>query len=98
MKHDDGGDAEEDAQAGQSSYWRDNLRLVGICLAVWFLASFGCGILFADALNGISIGGFALGFWFAQQGSMLVFLVLIAVYARAMLVLDRRHGVDEDDS
>lgn len=85
-------------QAGKSPYWRDNLRLVGICLAVWFLASFGCGILFADALNRISIGGFALGFWFAQQGAMLVFLALIAVYARVMLAIERRHGVGEDDS
>ncbi|MDE0690768.1 MAG: DUF4212 domain-containing protein [Gammaproteobacteria bacterium] len=80
-----------------SGYWRDNMRLVGICLAVWFFVSFGCGILLVDFLNRIAIGGFQLGFWFAQQGSMVVFLVITFVYAARMTVLDRRHGVREDD-
>ena len=59
------------------AYWRANLRLVGVCLAIWALASFGFGILLRPLLSGISIGGTDLGFWFAQQGSILVFLVLI---------------------
>ena len=80
-----------------SAYWRDNMRLVGVCLAVWFVVSFGCGILLVDWLNQFTVGGFSLGFWFAQQGSMYVFLVIIFVYAARMTVLDRRHGVREDD-
>ena len=82
---------------GGRSYWRDNMRLVSICLAVWFVVSFGCGILLVDWLNQFTIGGFQLGFWFAQQGSMYVFLIIIFVYAARMTVLDRRHGVREDD-
>jgi putative solute:sodium symporter small subunit len=80
------------------SYWAENLRLVGICLAVWFVVSFGCGILFVDFLNQFSFAGFKLGFWFAQQGAMLVFLVLIAVYVLRMAAIDRKHGVDEDEA
>ena len=79
------------------SYWRANLRLVAACLAVWFLVSFGCGVLFVDVLNRVAVGGFKLGFWFAQQGSMYVFLVLAFFYAARMAALDRKHGVDEDD-
>ena len=78
------------------TYWQENLRLVAICLAVWFFFSFGCGILWVDALNHISIGGFQLGFWFAQQGSILVFLALIVVYTVLVAKLDRKHGVEED--
>ncbi|MCY3622857.1 MAG: DUF4212 domain-containing protein [Gammaproteobacteria bacterium] len=76
-------------------YWRANLRLVAGCLAVWFLVSFGCGILFVDLLNEIPLGGFRLGFWFAQQGSIYVFLVLIFFYAWRMGRLDQEHGVEE---
>ena len=79
------------------SYWQENLRLVAICLAIWFAVSFGCGILFVDVLNQFAIGGVPLGFWFSQQGSMYVFLVLVFVYALAMARIDRRHGVGEDD-
>ncbi len=79
-----------------SDYWRANLRLVLRCLAIWFLVSYGCGILFVDFFNQFRIGGFPLGFWFAQQGSILVFLVLIAYYARAMSRLDRAFDVDEE--
>ncbi len=78
------------------SYWEDNLRLVGICLAVWFLVSFGFGILLLDVLNQIQIAGFQLGFWFAQQGSIYVFVALIFFYAWRMSIVDRRHGVEED--
>ena len=77
--------SEETAQA----YWRANLRLMAILLSVWFLVSFGAGILFVDALNTIQVGGFKLGFWFAQQGSILVFVILIFVYVGLMNRLDR---------
>jgi putative solute:sodium symporter small subunit len=78
------------------TYWQDNLRLVGLCLAIWFIVSFGCGILLVDLLNEIELGGVRLGFWFAQQGSIYVFVALIFFYARRMAVIDREHGVDED--
>jgi putative solute:sodium symporter small subunit len=75
-------------------YWRANLRLMAWLLAVWFAASFGLGILLVEPLNAFSLGGFPLGFWFAHQGSILVFVVLVAIYAVAMDRLDRRYGVD----
>ena len=78
------------------TYWQDNLRLVSFCLVIWFLVSFGCGILFRDWLDQIEVGGVRLGFWFAQQGSIYVFVALIFYYARRMAVIDRRHGVEED--
>ena len=78
-------------------YWIANLRLVGILLCVWFIVSFGCGILFVDVFNQIQMGGFKLGFWFAQQGSIVVFVVLIFVYAALANRLDRMHDVDEEE-
>lgn len=81
-----------------SAYWRDNITLVLDCLFVWFLVSFGFGILLVEPLNLIRIGGFKLGFWFAQQGSIYVFLVLIFFYAWRMDKLDRKHGVEELDA
>ncbi len=80
-----------------SAYWRDNITLVFDCLLVWFLVSFGFGILLVEPLNSIRIGGFKLGFWFAQQGSIYVFLGLIFFYAWRMSKLDKRHGVEEQD-
>ena len=80
----------------QRTYWRDNLRLVARCLAVWFVVSFGFGIIGLDWLNELSIGGLGVGFWFAQQGSIFVFVALIFYYARRMAALDREHGADED--
>ena len=79
------------------SYWQENLRLVACCLAVWFVVSFGFGVLLVDVLNEVTFGGFRLGFWFAQQGSMVIFLPLIFFYAWRMTRLDRKHGVDETD-
>jgi putative solute:sodium symporter small subunit len=75
----------------RARYWRKNLSWLGVLLAVWFLVSFGCGILFVDQLDKIRIPGtgFKLGFWFAQQGSIYVFLVLIVVYVFVMNRLDR---------
>ena len=78
------------------SYWQENLRLVALCLAVWFTVSFGFGILLVDFLNQIQIGGFQLGFWFAQQGSIYVFVALIFFYAWRMARVDKRHGLGED--
>ena len=79
-------------------YRRKKLRLTALLLAVWALAGPGCGILFADYLNHLQLGGFPLGFWFAQQGSIYVFLVLIAVYVFVMNRLDRELlGAEGDD-
>ncbi len=76
-------------------YWRENLKYLAILLAIWFLASYGAGILFADALNNFRLGGFKLGFWFAQQGSIYVFVILIFVYIYLMNRLDKKYGYDE---
>mgnify|MGYP006270721901 FL=1 len=84
-----------DKQAGEA-YWRANIRLVRTLLVIWALVSFGFGILFRPLLSGIPIGGTDLGFWFAQQGSILTFLVLIFFYAFRMNQLDRQYGVDEE--
>lgn len=76
-------------------YWKKNIKYLAILLSIWFIVSFGFGILFAEALNNIKIGGFPLGFWFAQQGAIYVFVILIFVYVRLMNKLDREYGVDE---
>ncbi|MGI9332121.1 MAG: DUF4212 domain-containing protein [Gammaproteobacteria bacterium] len=83
-------------KAKARDYWRANLRLLSICLVVWAIASYGCGILLVDVLNTIPLGGYKLGFWFAQQGSIYTFLVLIFFYAARMNRLDREFGVSED--
>lgn len=71
-------------------YWRRNLMYLGALLSIWFLVSYGCGILFVEELNHIRLGGFKLGFWFAQQGAIYVFVVLIFVYVFLMNRLDRQ--------
>ena len=76
-------------------YWHRNVRLVTQLLIVWFVVSYGCGILLVDVLNQVRIGGYKLGFWFAQQGSMYVFIVLVFYYARKMAALDREFNVDK---
>jgi len=83
----------------ERAYWRINLRYLVVLLAVWFVVSYGAGILFVDALDRVRIPGtgFPLGFWFAQQGSIYVFVVLIFVYVFLMNRLDRRFGVHEED-
>jgi len=78
------------------AYWRANLKLVGSLLAVWFIVSYGAGILLADTLDTITFMGFPLGFWFAQQGAIYVFVILIFVYVFAMHRIDRAYGVDDD--
>ncbi len=84
---------EEQAKA----YWRRNLALMVKLLVVWFVVSYGFGIILVDVLNQIQIGGYKLGFWFAQQGSIYVFVVLIFYYAKKMGDLDREFGVEEDE-
>ena len=77
------------------AYWRDNIRLITVCLIIWALVSFGFGILLRPLLSGIRFGGTDLGFWFAQQGSILTFIVLIFYYAAAMNRIDRKHNAQE---
>ncbi len=79
-----------------AAYWKANLGLVLGCLVVWFIVSFGFGIFLADALNGIRVGGYKLGFWFAQQGSIYTFVALIFFYANRMNTLDKKFNVEED--
>ena len=78
-----------------AGYWRANRRLIALLLFIWAAVSYGCGIVLAPWLNQFSIGDLPLGFWFAQQGSIYVFVVLIFVYAVAMDRLDRKYGVKE---
>jgi len=77
-------------------YWRTNLKYLVVLLSIWFLASYGAGIIFSDSLDKIQIGGFKLGFWFAQQGAIYVFVVLIFVYIYLMNRLDRKYDVHEE--
>jgi putative solute:sodium symporter small subunit len=77
-------------------YWRRNLSLMIKLLVIWFVVSYGFGIILVDVLNQIQIGGYKLGFWFAQQGSIYVFVVLIFYYAKKMSALDREFGVEEE--
>ncbi|WP_374959622.1 DUF4212 domain-containing protein [Gilvibacter sp.] len=76
-------------------YWRTNLKYLSILLLIWFIVSYGCGILFKDFLDQYQIGGFKLGFWFAQQGSIYVFVLLIFVYVALMNRLDKKYGFDD---
>ncbi|WP_372945787.1 DUF4212 domain-containing protein [Muriicola sp.] len=78
-------------------YWKQNLRYLILLLAIWFLVSFGAGILFKEELNTIKIGGFGLGFWFAQQGAIYVFVLLIFIYVRLMNKLDKKYGYNDED-
>jgi putative solute:sodium symporter small subunit len=77
-------------------YWRRNVSLMVKLMVIWFVVSFGCGILLVDVLNQIQIGGYKLGFWFAQQGSIYTFVILIFYYAKKMAALDAEFGVEEE--
>ncbi len=83
------------SETHRRAYWRKNLTIVAALLSVWFFVSFVLSIVFVDALNEIRIGGFRLGFWMAQQGSLYVFVILIFVYVWLMNRLDRKYGVEE---
>ncbi len=78
----------------RQNYWHSNLRIVGILLCIWFIVGYGCGIFFIEQLNQIRIGSIGLGFWFAQQGAIFVFVLLVLIYAVWMDRLDRRHQGD----
>lgn len=88
----------EHAAQLRETYWRENRRWMLILGAVWFLVSLGCGVLWVEPLNQFQLGGFKLGFWFAQQGSIFVFIVLIFVYARVMARLEKRLGLGESEA
>lgn len=82
--------------SSNNEYWAANIRLVKVSLVIWALVSFGFGIILRPLLSGISVGGTDLGFWFAQQGSIIVFLIIIFFYAWRMNALDKKFGVDEE--
>jgi len=84
-------------QGDLKAYWHENLKYLAILLTVWFSVSYGAGILFVDQLNQFKIGGAKLGFWFAQQGSIYVFVVLIFIYMYLMNRLDHKYGVSEQE-
>ena len=91
---------EAESDAGKDvarQYWRANIELLTKLLAVWFAVSFGAGILFVDDLNAFEFFGFKLGFWFAQQGSIFVFVILIFVYSARMQALEKKFGLADDD-
>ncbi|HEX9402364.1 MAG TPA: DUF4212 domain-containing protein [Anaeromyxobacter sp.] len=79
----------------QASYWRRNLAYIGVLLAIWASVSYGAAICLADSLDRVNVFGFPLGFWFATQGSILTFVVLVFVYVKLMNDLDRKYGVYE---
>lgn len=84
------------SSGASAEYWKANLRLLTICLVIWAAVSYVCGILLVDVLNQVKIGGYPLGFWFAQQGSIYTFVALIFFYASRMNKLDRQFDVHED--
>ena len=85
----------EDLEALRETYRRENRRWMLILGTVWFLVSLGCGVLWVEPLNDFQLGGFKLGFWFAQQGAIYVFIILIFVYARLMAKLEKRLSLEE---
>jgi putative solute:sodium symporter small subunit len=87
--------SKQEKQKNATAYWRENVRYMFILLFIWFMVSYGAGILFKDLLNEIRVGGFKLGFWFAQQGAIYVFIILIFVYVKLMNNLDKKYGYDK---
>ncbi|MBH5321956.1 DUF4212 domain-containing protein [Aurantiacibacter sediminis] len=88
-------DTGETTSANESAYWRDNIRLLVSLMSIWFIVSFGAGILFRDWLDQFMLGGYPLGFWFAQQGSIYVFMLLILYYVVKMRSLERKYDLDD---
>jgi putative solute:sodium symporter small subunit len=83
-------------KSNQDSYWKENIKILSLLLVIWFLASFGFGILLSDWLDQFRLGGFKIGFWFAQQGSIYIFIILIFTYIHLMNKLDKKYfGEDE---
>jgi len=88
--------SEENPNAGSAgAYWKENIRLLITLMVIWFVVSFGAGILFRDFLDQFTIGGFPLGFWFAQQGSIYVFIALIFYYTAKMKAIERKYDLDD---
>ena len=83
----------EHKMADNKNYWKENISLIIKCLTIWFIVSYGCSIIFVDVLNNIRLGGYKLGFWFAQQGSIYTFVILIFYYVYEIDKIDRRYGV-----
>ncbi len=88
---------EHNLQERRKAYWRANLRILAILMSIWFVVSFGCGILFVEPLNQIKLGGFKFGFWMAQQGSIYVFVALIFVYVKLMNKLDSKFKFEDTE-
>ncbi len=84
-----------DEKTKAKAYWKENLKYLVLLLFIWFMVSFGAGILFKDTLDNFKLGGFKLGFWFAQQGSIYVFVILIFIYVALMNRLDKKYGLNE---
>ena len=80
----------------QNTYWIENISLIIKCLVIWFVVSYGFGIILVDSLNTIRLGGYKLGFWFAQQGSIYIFVTLIFYYAFKMGEIDQKYGISEE--
>lgn len=89
--------AHDDHDDWRDTYWRRNLRLMVILLSVWALVSYGFGILLVEPFNNVVINGFPMGFWWAQNGSEITFVILIAIYVRKMQSMDEEYGIDERD-
>lgn len=85
----------EQGKPDLKKYWKENIKYLVLLMSIWFVVSYGFGILLVEPLNSIQIGGFKLGFWFAQQGSIYVFIILIFVYVRLMNKLDKKYQVNE---
>ena len=83
--------------ADNKNYWKENISLIIKCLTIWFIVSYGCSIIFVEVLNNIRLGGYKLGFWFAQQGSIYIFVILIFVYIKQMDRLDAEYSVSEEN-
>lgn len=98
MQEEQGAAETQTKQAAASNYWRANLKLLGVLMSIWFICSFGAGILFRDFLDQFMLGGYPLGFWFAQQGSTYIFLALIVIYVVLMRRIEHKYGLDEDKS
>lgn len=88
-------DPDAGTSATESLYWSQNIRLLSMLMSIWFVVSFGAGILFRDFLDQFAIGGYPLGFWFAQQGSIYVFILLILYYSIRMKRIERQYDLDD---
>ena len=94
-ENEDGVPGEAASAANKGAYWAENLRLLGILMTIWFIISFGAGILFRDFLDQFMLGGYPLGFWFAQQGSIYGFILLIIIYTVKMRKIERKYDLDD---